>query len=245
MSTLEDGARSKEGWEDHWNQVSLPKTPRLWLPNVWSFHRFFSRNLRDLEGKRVLDVGCVPGIWMIYFARTHGAVPTGIDYAPNACKTTRRNLDLVGIDAECHCGDIRDPDLDIGTFDVVYSMGVVEHYRDLREILDGHARRVVPGGRVCVTIPNLAGVHGLVLRRANRGLYDEHVPHRLGDLLSAGRALGLDPVVARPFGRIIPPLALGWSMPRPAQLGLLFLGALWPVDIEPVSAHLGVVFVKR
>ena len=239
--------RTKDAWDSRWRGISLPTKLRLWVPSIRAFDRFFRAALPNLRGKRVLEVGCCPGRWMVYFARQHGASVAGIDYAPQACDITRRNLQLHGLEAPCFHGDARDPAPDVGRYDLAFSMGVVEHYDDPREILRAHADLVVPGGTVAVTMPNYAGLHGMLLRRYNREAYQQHVPHTLADLQDAGRDVGRRPVHARAMGGLDPLLVSGRGGLLRAVLaaGVISASVLVPLDSERVSAHLGIVYRKK
>ena len=238
--------RTKEGWDARWQIIRLPTNLRMWVPAIRAFDKFFRTRIPDLHGKRVLEIGCCPGRWMVYFARKHGASVAGIDYAPQACEITRKNMQLHGLEAPCFCGDARDPNLDIGKYDLAFSMGVVEHYEDPREILRAHANLVVSGGHVAVTMPNFAGLHGTFLRQFNREKYDEHVPHTLAILEAAGRDVGLRPIHAQAMGGIDPLLVSGRGGPLTGVIaaGIISVGMLIPLDSERISAYLGIVYQK-
>ena len=203
------GQRNVEGWREHWEGIRLPSVPRLWVPSIRAFHGFFQRSLPHHGIGRALEVGCCPGRWMAYFHRHFDAHVAGIDCCPEACQITRRNLQLLEVPGEVFEGDVRDPHLDVGQYDLVFSLGVIEHYVDLREILCDHARCTVPGGYVVVTMPNYAGYHGKLIRLLSPSMYHDHVPYTLDDLIRAAEAVGLLVVKAAPFGRVDPFVILG------------------------------------
>src|SRR5207245_888957 len=60
-------------------------------------------------------------------------------------------------------------------FDLVFSMGVMEHFDDVVDrlaILAGYLR---PGGRILTTVPNLHGVNWTLQRLADRETLEMHV----------------------------------------------------------------------
>ncbi len=243
MSSGYEGERSIQGWSDHWRGLRLPCKPRLWVPSMWRFHRFFTRSLPPLKGLEILEVGCCPGRWMVYFHRYHGANVSGVEYAPKGCSLTRENLRLLDVPGNVFNGDIRDPTLSIGQFDLVYSLGVVEHYVDLSDILGAHLRLVRPGGYVLVTLPNYSGLHGDLLRRIDRQRYDEHVRYSLDELRLAAEALGIADTYVCSFGGLDPLMICGYRG-RFAKLfaaTLAYACAAIPATSPAVSAYLGLV----
>ena len=66
-------------------------------------------------------------------------------------------------------GDLRDVDLPVGKFDVVYCSFVLEHVEGAESVLDRLLAAVRPGGRLIVRVPDGNSVFGWVAR---------HTPHR-------------------------------------------------------------------
>jgi SAM-dependent methyltransferase len=64
-----------------------------------------------------------------------------------------------------HQADLLDPDLDIGQFDLVYSLGLIEHFSDFADAVAAHARLVKPSGVLVLGVPNYRGLNGWVATR--------------------------------------------------------------------------------
>jgi SAM-dependent methyltransferase len=95
------------------------------------------------RGLRVLDAGCGMGRWL-HFARQEGAQVVGMDVSPAIDVVARREgrgVDLVQ-------ADLRHPPFAEGTFDLVYSLGVVHHLEDPRAGVRALADLVRPGGEL-------------------------------------------------------------------------------------------------
>ncbi len=71
------------------------------------------------------------------------------------------------------------------TWDVVFSLGLVEHWTDLRVPLAQHARMTAPGGVCIVGIPLHDGVYGRLMRRLDPVLHAQHGCYSVDDLRSA------------------------------------------------------------
>jgi len=98
---------------------------------------------KDFAGKRVLEIGCGVGIDSNEFA-SNGAIMTSVDFTEIAVKLTR---DLT----RKHNGQVARCSATIlpfknGTFDTVYSYGVVHHIPDIDSVLIEIFRVLKPGG---------------------------------------------------------------------------------------------------
>jgi 2-polyprenyl-6-hydroxyphenyl methylase/3-demethylubiquinone-9 3-methyltransferase len=115
----------------------------------------------SLAGRRFLDAGCGSGLFSLA-ARRLGASVTSFDYDPAsvACaEELRRRFDGSSSDWTIREGSVLDARfLDtLGTFDVVYSWGVLHHTGALWTAMDLAAQRVKPGGSLFIAIYNDQG----------------------------------------------------------------------------------------
>lgn len=145
-----------------------------------------------VRGQRLIEIGCARSPWLARFAREFGFRVSGLDYSAIGCAQTRERLAAEGVEADIVCADLfAPPEALLGTFDVVCSFGVVEHFDDTAEALRAMARLLAPGGRIFTSVPNLAGLLGTIQKHAHRPVYDVHVPLDREALEAAHRAAGL------------------------------------------------------
>jgi ubiquinone/menaquinone biosynthesis C-methylase UbiE len=107
-----------------------------------------------LKGKQVLEIGPGAGGHSALFAR-HGAVVTAIDITPSRAQATAAKFRLLGADAEgCRAmqGDAEALPFDDGSFDIVYSNGVLHHTADTEKAMDEVFRVLKPGGRAVIML---------------------------------------------------------------------------------------------
>ncbi|MCA0909827.1 bifunctional 2-polyprenyl-6-hydroxyphenol methylase/3-demethylubiquinol 3-O-methyltransferase UbiG [Qipengyuania gaetbuli] len=156
------------------------------------------RNTRPLDGKSALDVGCGAGLLCEPLARM-GAAVTGVDAAPENVAAAAIHAEGVGLDIRYIAGEIGAQDL--GTFDLVTSMEVVEHVADKRAFLAQLATRLAPGGLMVLSTPNRTPQSRLLMIGAAEGVrlipkgthhWDDFVtPEELAELLeSVGLVMG-------------------------------------------------------
>jgi SAM-dependent methyltransferase len=112
--------------------------------------------LPDLGGKRMLDIGCGSGLHSLAALRADVKELVSFDYDPHSVATTRRLHDLSGRPQHWRVGQGSVLDKvymeNLGSFDVVYSWGVLHHTGDQWTALRYAADRIDPGGVLYVAL---------------------------------------------------------------------------------------------
>lgn len=151
-----------------------------------------------LAGKSALDVGCGAGLLCEPLARL-GAQVTGVDAAPENAAAAAIHAEGAGLDIRYMAGEIGA--LDIGQFDLVTAMEVIEHVADKPAFVAELASRLAPDGLMILSTPNrtpqsrllmigAAETFGLIPRGTHH--WDDFItPDELRDLLAeAGLEMG-------------------------------------------------------
>lgn len=76
---------------------------------------FTALSFGDVEGRRVVDLGCGSGILSIGAALLGAIKVTGIDVDPRSIADARLNIDQAGVEVELLCKDIHDLDMKADT----------------------------------------------------------------------------------------------------------------------------------
>jgi len=121
------------------------------------------------NGRRLLDVGCSWGRWSLA-ASAAGYDTVGIDPSLGAVMAARRVARQLGASNRYVVGDARYLPFAAGTFDVVFSYSVLQHFAeaDAERAVAEMGRLLRPGGTAIVQMPTRFGVRCLY-HQARRG----------------------------------------------------------------------------
>jgi SAM-dependent methyltransferase len=118
------------------------------IPELVGFERW--------TGKDVLEAGCGIGTDAVQFVRA-GARYRGIDFSPSALRLARSRPELAP--AEIAEGSITDLPYADGSFDLVYSNGVIHHMPETARAITEFHRVLRPGGTAIVMVYHRASVN--------------------------------------------------------------------------------------
>ena len=234
----------KAYWDALWRDAPPPAPIDAHAPGLANtlnrrFHEVFAQAFagRETRGRALLEIGCARSPWLPYFAQEFGFRISGLDYSEIGCRQEEDVLRRAGVEGDVVCADLFRPPAELrGSFDVVVSFGLVEHFERTADAVAACAAFLRPGGVIVTATPNLKGLLGAVQRRLDRAIYDIHVPLDAADLARAHEAAGLRVRTAR----MLLPLNLGvlnMSARRPAlawkfvaKAAELATRAVWAVD---------------
>lgn len=116
----------------------------------------------SLHGKRFLDVGSGSGLFSLA-ARRLGAVVYSFDYDPESAACTQELRRRYFPDDplwQVESGSVLDPDYlsKIGSFDVLYSWGVLHHTGNMNQAFSNIDACINPGGQLFIAIYNDQGL---------------------------------------------------------------------------------------
>jgi 2-polyprenyl-6-hydroxyphenyl methylase/3-demethylubiquinone-9 3-methyltransferase len=99
----------------------------------------------DWADQRVLDLGCAGGFMAEALARK-GAHVSGLDPAQDAIEAAKRHAEISDLDIQYDVGVGEEMPYPDNHFDIVVCVDVLEHVRDLSQVLAEVARVLKPGG---------------------------------------------------------------------------------------------------
>jgi SAM-dependent methyltransferase len=238
---------------EHWDHFHSGR-PRMRLPStllVGTKNLYRLMDSRVSSGMRVLEVGFAPGKALVGVASRYKAVVAGVDYSAPGVATGHDLFRALGMKADLRCESIFETSFAAESFDLVYSIGVIEHFTDPRPIVAAHYRLIKRGGRCLILIPRYRGLYG-----ALQSYFDPEnlAIHNLDIMEPAALerlACGLGAAEVRVFrSGSMDASFVNWhrKLPRPLARSLqLFangLGRLQPFDIGPLCPLLALELVK-
>jgi SAM-dependent methyltransferase len=178
----------KKHWDTRWESLTLPIRVNKLQYSEYRISKLFRKILE--KGKDpdiyVLEVGCGGSKWMHYFY--HDLMNKnifGFDYSESGCKVTKKNLEFLGDTKAIHhvtCGDVFNLPFKNGSFDIVYSLGFIEHFENPYEILELISDLLKPKGLMITLVPNYNGLSGRVAKFVDVEMYKIHRKIRLEEL---------------------------------------------------------------
>lgn len=136
----------------------------------------------SLVNKRVLEIGYAPGKILAWCA-SRGATVAGIDQDSNGVSTAERLFGALKLQATHIVADVFQFTKMRNEFDLVYSIGVIEHFIDPTEVIRKHIDFCKPGGTIVIMLPNYGGIYGLLqgaIDRENLSLHNTNIMQKAG-----------------------------------------------------------------
>ena len=206
------GALAKNWWDPKGSSAMLHKLNPVRLHYVreaidmhWGGD---VESVKPLVGKTALDVGCGAGLLCEPLARM-GAAVTGVDAATENAAAASMHAEDAGLPIRYIAGEIGSQN--IGQFDLVTSLEVIEHVADKAAFLSDLAAKLAPNGLMILSTPNRTAASRLLLVKGAEAIgaipkgthhWDDFVtPEELAELLAS---VGL--VMSEPTGIAFGPM---------------------------------------
>ena len=156
--------------------------------------------LNQIRGMRVLDAGCGGGRYS-KICGENGAVVIGADHTRAVDKA--RNLCAHLPDVHFVQADLKQLPLEQGSFDFVFSIGVMHHDANTRAVFDAVAKMVKPGGRYSVWLYRRNQWWQELINSGLRAVTTRLPASVLTSVCHVGAVLGGVPVVNRTLNKVI------------------------------------------
>ncbi len=224
-------------WDAYWQGLELPtevtKADNLLVEALTDV---FDRHVPIASDSNVLEIGGSSGRYLVYLQRRSGCKVHVLESSPVGCEAARRNFELLGVTGEVTYGDMFDESLALPAMDVVYSLGLIEHFDDPAAVAAAHLRFLKPGGTLVIGAPNLAGINKRLFDRLSPSVFETH-DARSADpesWVEYERANRLEPVFKAYIGGFEP--TLFWRVDRDRKTDVAIALALkqvgWLLNLQ-------------
>lgn len=159
----------------------------------------FDRYLPSGRDPRVLELGCGASRWLPYLATHKRCEAVGVDYEPSAVDLAVANMRGTGADGTILCRDAFDwrQNTDLtGRFDLVYSLGLLEHFDFVVDRIRSVVRYVRKNGVLLTMVPNFQGINWLLQRYGDLRVLQTHVIYDVAQLRRRHEEAGLTTLTA-------------------------------------------------
>lgn len=177
---LNNKLTSPEFWDSCYQGRSLiPFDDRDWRHYVSIQVAELIENL-GLSGKYICEVGGGDAGISSYFSRKYKESKFSIiDFSPAGCALAKKRASIEGATLSVVQSDVFSPPKELfNKFDAVFSLGVVEHFRDLASIMRAKKALVKPEGLIFSLIPNFSGsIYSGLCKRWSKSVFEDHVCH--------------------------------------------------------------------
>ena len=127
---------------------------------------------------RVLEVGSAPGKFLLRLHRVFNFVPYGVDFSEKGVAVNKKIFEENNINSNnIICADFLSEDFHNkhkDSFDIVVSRGFIEHFADVRDVVEKHMNVLKSGGYLVINIPNLTGLNYSLANMFNKEGLETH-----------------------------------------------------------------------
>ena len=167
-------------WDNYWKNIQIPVIPNY----NFSFDRCLEKGLHEVVNSAlksrnrntrstVLEIGAAPGKWLSIFPQDSYQV-SGIEYSDRGIQALQANLKALDIEpGELIHGDFFSLE-PTQSYDIVMSLGFIEHFDDPKMVVRRHIEWLKPGGLLILGVPNFTGLHGFAQLVLDKRILDVH-----------------------------------------------------------------------
>lgn len=240
----------KDHWEKNW-QNDVSRRP-LSLLNVFNRDAIalLSEPLRTTTNPVIAEIGFVPGKYLQFFEKRFNAECHGYDYSETGCRQARQFFSAQGSCVRVHHQDvlIKPPQI-VNAAQLVYSIGVVEHFEDPVGMIKAHLAPLAVDGVAIIVLPNYQGLNLWIQKRLDSKNLDIH---NLDSMTAAfweryAQEFPEFEFTTRKFGRLNPWMFSLWRFGKAGkllQLAFNFGSFLLPKRVK-VWASMFVIEIRR
>lgn len=162
MTTVEDNKLTENKfWEKYWENkptvLEVRKKKKQLFANELLY--IFDKYLPINKNFHALEVGGAPGQYLMYLVKNFNYHAHSLDYSKIGNEQTQRNFSNAQIPVEVYERDLFSDNKDLPKFDIVFSLGLIEHFENPELAVSKHIELLKSGGILLLGVPNLTGIY--------------------------------------------------------------------------------------
>ena len=150
--TLGDKDKFIRSWQErcekfynHWTKKKPKNQIQLAFKNHWEVFQGILNDRLFNKGKRCLEVGCGRGNMSAYFSNV-GYDCTLLDISPEVIKIAEALFKKNNLKARFKVGDVNNLPFNNNSFDIIFSIGLLEHFQEIERPIKEQIRVLEKGG---------------------------------------------------------------------------------------------------
>lgn len=172
---MSDNRRTEERfWDKYWLTQKRSSKPRRESLQIKEIKKIFHRYLPQKEGIQVLEIGGGYGGYLMYLHDQFQYKVSSLDYSKEGNESTLQLFSDAHKEIRIFEQDLFGDLSDVPNFDIVFSLGFIEHFDDPLPVVMKHIELIKPGGILLIGVPNLDGIYKQVLRRTAPSFESSH-----------------------------------------------------------------------
>jgi len=163
-------------WDRFWDKCKLLLEANKTADDLMTCEilNIFDKYLSNIANKNVLEIGGAPGGFLVYLTKKFKCRAHILDYSATGCQKAEENFKLLGFDVKVYQLDLLSSKVALPLFDVVYSLGFIEHFEDIDSVIKKHLDLLKPGGILLIEVPNFSGVYAPFMRCFAPNMLSQH-----------------------------------------------------------------------
>ena len=191
----------RQFWTNYWESKS---DLAIQIDKNYLFNQQLEEIVKTNNVQTAIELGGFPGYYSIFLHKYLGVKTTLFDYFihQDILKKVLKENSLEESDIPVIENDLFKckPQQ---KYDLVLSCGLIEHFKDTKDIIERHLKFLKPEGTLFITLPNFRSVNGWVQKTFDRDNYDKHYiecmdTEYLAEIL---KELGMKSIKSSYFGR--------------------------------------------
>ncbi|MFM6954542.1 MAG: class I SAM-dependent methyltransferase [Sphingobacteriaceae bacterium] len=240
-------------WTAYWeSKTDLACT----IPKNYLFHEVFENIVAAKNSQTAIELGGFPGYYSVFLKKHLGINkvtlldyfihPGIINQLCTANALTPSDIEIIETDLFAYTPQ--------ASYDLVLSCGLIEHFKDTRDILARHVQFMHSGSTLLLTLPNFRGINGWVQKTFDKENYEKHELACMDPILlrSLLEELGLSVQKAAYYGKFSVWLEKKNNQSALVKLfvkGIWVVGKVWsklfPFESKALSPYILVIAEKR